>query len=273
MTSRQVTVGVDGSVAAVRALDRAAEEAVLRGAALDIVYAVPDVDGAGPVLATAVARARGRCPGLPVTALAVPGSPVRALADHGRDAELTVVGTRRLGVLGTFLAGSVSRRLAARTGGPLLVVGGAQGVPEGAVLFWPAGEADLDGAAFAFAEAERRGARLRVLRAGASRSADAGHRVPAPGEGRSRSPRHGRRTSGAGGLPPTDRGFPGTSPFAWPGLPRPVRPVHALVEATRGAVVVVVGARRRGHRPGRVARVLLRHAHCPVVLVPGGDPE
>lgn len=40
MTPRHVTVGLDGSRAALRALDRAAEEAVLRGAAPDVAYAV-----------------------------------------------------------------------------------------------------------------------------------------------------------------------------------------------------------------------------------------
>ena len=87
MTTRHVTVGVDGTLIAVRALDRAAEEAVLRGALLDIVYAVPDLDEAGPVLASAAARVRRRHPGLPVTASAFEGGPVQALAQHGRGAE------------------------------------------------------------------------------------------------------------------------------------------------------------------------------------------
>ncbi|MFI6495567.1 universal stress protein [Streptomyces sp. NPDC050564] len=94
MTTRHVTVGVDGSLIAVRALDRAAEEAVLRGAVLDVVYAVPDLDEAGPVLASATARVNERYPGLPVTASAFEGGSVQALARHGRDAALTVVGTR-----------------------------------------------------------------------------------------------------------------------------------------------------------------------------------
>ncbi|WP_306610669.1 universal stress protein [Streptomyces lunaelactis] len=64
MTTRHVTVGVDGSLVAVRALDRACEEAALRGAVLDIVYAVPDLEEAGPVLASAAARVRDRHPGL-----------------------------------------------------------------------------------------------------------------------------------------------------------------------------------------------------------------
>ncbi|WRZ94898.1 universal stress protein [Streptomyces sp. NBC_01007] len=261
MIIRQVTVGVDGSLNAVRALDRAAEEAALRGAALNIVYAVPDMDVAGPVLATAVLRVRRRSPGLTVTVLAVPGSPVRALAHHGRNAELTVVGTRGLGVLGALMAGSVSRRLAVRTHGPLLVVRGAQGAPDGEVLFWPGCGTGVDAAAFAFAEAERRGARVRVLRAQASRYAKGRRRVPVPDDGACLS-RGERPGSGAGDSSPAVRGS----------LP-PVRTVRELLEATRGAVVMVVGAQYRGRGPGPVARALLRHAHCPVVLVPGDAAE
>ncbi|WP_178970216.1 universal stress protein, partial [Streptomyces acidiscabies] len=47
MTRQNVVVGVDGSPGAVRALDRAAEEAVRRGTALRVVYAVRDRDEAG----------------------------------------------------------------------------------------------------------------------------------------------------------------------------------------------------------------------------------
>ncbi len=87
MTTRHVTVGVDGTLIAVRALDRAAEEAVLRGVLLDIVYAVPRPrrGRAGP--GVAAARVRRRHPGLPVTASAFEGGPVQALAQHGRGAE------------------------------------------------------------------------------------------------------------------------------------------------------------------------------------------
>ncbi len=77
MTTRHVTVGVDGSFVAVRALDRACEEAVLRGAVLDIVYAVPDLDEAGPVLASAASRVRDRHP-------AYRSRPVPSWADRSR---------------------------------------------------------------------------------------------------------------------------------------------------------------------------------------------
>ncbi|WP_445785657.1 universal stress protein [Streptomyces malaysiensis] len=43
---------------------------------------------------------------------------------------------------------------------------------------------------------------------------------------------------------------------------------HALLAATRGAGVVVIGAHHRAGRLGLVAHTLLHHSHCPVVLVP-----
>ncbi|MYT03782.1 universal stress protein [Streptomyces sp. SID5470] len=57
MTLRHhVVAGVDGSLASTRALDLAADEAAHRGTALRVVYAVPDRDEAGPVLASAASR-------------------------------------------------------------------------------------------------------------------------------------------------------------------------------------------------------------------------
>jgi nucleotide-binding universal stress UspA family protein len=257
MTNRQVTVGVDGSLIAVRALDRAAEEAALRGAALNVVYAVPDIDVAGPVLVTAVLRVRRRCPGLTVTALAAVGSPVRALERHSGNSELTVVGARGLGVLGALIAGSVSRRLVACAHGPLLVVRGAQRAPDGEVLLWTEGERDVEAAAFAFAEAERRGARVRVLHAEVPRRRKADRAALVPDSSACRPVRRERPVSRSGGASYAGSGWlpsSGSTP--------------ALVEATRGAVVVVVGSRCRLHGPGFVARALLSHAHCPVVIVP-----
>ncbi|MFH9824993.1 universal stress protein [Streptomyces bobili] len=51
-------------------------------------------------------------------------------------------------------------------------------------------------------------------------------------------------------------------------------PVHALLEATRDAAVVVIGTRRTtgrpGPHPGTVGHALLHHSHCPVAVVPAG---
>ncbi|MFJ6391087.1 universal stress protein [Streptomyces sp. NPDC091972] len=51
-------------------------------------------------------------------------------------------------------------------------------------------------------------------------------------------------------------------------------PAHALLEATRHAGLVVVGAHRHGHRAeprlDTVGRTLLHRSHCPVAVVPTG---
>jgi nucleotide-binding universal stress UspA family protein len=279
MTDRHVVVGVDGSLVATRALDRAAAEAERRAAALHIVYAVADRDEAGPVLAAAVSRVRARCPGLPVMASAVEGGAAHALMREGRDADLTVVGSRGLGGFTGMLLGSVSVRLAAHTRGPLLVVRGDHPSGEfGKVLLGIESDADADAAAYAFAEAQRRSARLNVLHAWAHRHLTP--ELPSP-------------------VPATS---PGQEAEAWrtrieEAVPRftvaelrerypqvgvethTVRtgPAHALLEATREADVVVIAAHRRpgrlGPQPGSVTHALLHHSHCPVVIVPAGGDD
>ncbi|MER6441236.1 universal stress protein [Streptomyces sp. NPDC001185] len=272
MTTRHVTVGVDGSLIAVRALDRAAEEALLRGALLDIVYAVPDLDEAGPVLASAAARVRERHPGLPVTASAFQGGPVQALARHGQDAALTVIGTRGLGSFAGLLFGAVSLRLAAHTRGPLLVVrGNYTAASRGEVLLGLEDDADTDAAAFAFAEAQRRGLRLRVLHAGPR------HR-PAPSLPALVAADQEREDANLRAR--TEPSLPCRAVAGirqqYPGVEVQTRTVgsdrmRALLEATRDAAVVVVGSRSQAHRigprPGPLATFLLHHSHCPVAVV------
>lgn len=130
MTARHVVVGVDGSVVAVRALDEAAAEAVRHGTELEIVFAVTDIDEAGPTLKSAVEQVRRRHPGLPVSTVPVVGDATEALLRRGRDAALTVVGSRGLPGFAGLVLGSVSLRLAAhaepaprRAGGPGFATG------------------------------------------------------------------------------------------------------------------------------------------------------
>jgi nucleotide-binding universal stress UspA family protein len=274
MTERHVVVGVDGSLVAVRALDRAAEEAVRRGAALRVVYAVADRDEAGPVLASAVSRVHERHPGLPVEARAVEGGAVRALARESESAALTAVGTRGFGGVSGLLAGSVSWRLAAHVHGPLLVVRGDHPRDEGReVLLGLESDADEAAAAHAFQEASRRGVRLRVVH-----SATHPHTTPEPASlVAATSPVRQRRDQ-------SDRADEAVPRFSlarlreeYPGVEvdsRTVRtgPVQALLAATREADVVVIGTHRRAGRIGPplgpFGHVLLHHSHCPVVLVP-----
>ncbi|OIJ68717.1 hypothetical protein WN71_006575 [Streptomyces mangrovisoli] len=246
-----MTVGADGSMSAVRALDLAADEAARRGAAVRVVYAVPDLDEAPPILAAAVSRVHDRHPGLPVETRAVPGGAVDALARESDGAELTVVGVRGPGRVGGLLFGSVGLRLATRLDGPLLVARGDRPCgdrPHDArlpVLLVPGGDTGAAAAAFAAAEARRRGVPLRAPRPGAvgvPRLVPVQAAYEAAG-----STGHGTRTG------------QGVS-------------ARTLIEATREAAFVVVGLRRLagrpGPHPGSCAHLLLHRSHCPVALVP-----
>ncbi|MEU3980837.1 universal stress protein [Streptomyces sp. NPDC026672] len=266
MTDRRVAVGVDGSPISVRALDWAAQEAVRREARLSVVYAVPDRDEAVPVLGAALSRARARHPGLALEAVAVESGAVRALVRAGESAALTVVGTRGFGGLAGRLLGSVSLGLAARARGPLAIVrgdgpppgrSGALSAPPGPVLLGLTAATATVTCAYAFQDAERRGTALRVLHAvdpGTERTRADGTRADAP----TRSALDRIRD-----LYPAVDLEGGTVPGT---------PARALLDASRAAAVVVVGAHHRpdGPRrcPGPVVRALLRRAHCPVVVVP-----
>ncbi|MFH0520001.1 universal stress protein [Streptomyces sp. M41] len=252
MTLQHVAVGMDGSTVSVRALDQAADEAYRRGVRLRVVYAVADRDAAGPVLACAAARVRERCPALSVQTVAREGGAVETLTRASADATLTVVGTRGLGALTGLVCGAVTRRLVAQVRGPLLVVRGDRPHDDRReVLLGVESDLDADAAVYAMEDAERRGARLRVLHSWA-------HRRTAPPE--APSPLSATRIGGLRGR------HPGVQVKG-----RTVRTAaaHALVEASRQAAVVVI-ATHRGRRPGPAAHALLHHAHCPVVVVPSG---
>ncbi|WP_240135669.1 universal stress protein [Streptomyces sp. MUM 178J] len=273
MTNRHVAVGVDGSLVAVRALDRAAEEAAGRGTALRIVYAVADRDEAGPVLASAASRVQGRHPGLPVETRAVEGGAVRALASESEGAALTVVGTRGFGGVSGLLAGSVSWRLTAHTHGPLLVVRGDHPFGQGGeVLLGLESDADTAAAAYAFQEAARRGTRLRVLHSSAHRhtTPELPSPVAATSPGQERQARNDRAEEAVPrfSVARLREEYPEVEVES-----RTVRtgPARALLAGTREADVVVIGMRRRagriGPQIGPVGHVLLHRSHCPVVLV------
>ncbi|AKH85633.1 hypothetical protein AA958_29125 [Streptomyces sp. CNQ-509] len=250
MTMERVLVGFDGSVPAVRALDLAAEEAALRGGELEIVHALPDVDGAAPVLAAAVDRVHTRHPALETAAVPVAGDPVRALLDRGRTAALTVVGSRDLDGIAGFVTGSVSRRTAARAECPVMIVGGKRAgrrqAGPGFVLFVVGADDEADAAGLAFAEARLRGVELRIRHAPtyapAAPGPAAARRHPAAPEPHQRAPQH-RET-------------------------RAALATSAAGAAETGEALLVVATRRSCRGPDRAARSLLHEARCPVVLVP-----
>ncbi|MFF3886000.1 universal stress protein [Streptomyces sp. NPDC001914] len=276
MTSHRIVVGVDGSLISTRALDWAAAEAVRHGTGLRVLYAVADRDEAAPVLANAVSRAHERHPELSVEAVTTEEGTARALAGESADAVLTVVGTRGLGALTGSAFGSVSLRLAALTRGPLLVVRGDHPCDNGQdVLLGLADDTDTKAAEYAFQEAERRDARLRVLHSWSHRriTPELPSLTSARGIGQEQLSRDARAEEAVPRFALTrlqDR-YPGVTVET-----HTVRtpPADELLAATREAAVVVIGAHRRssvlGPRLGPVAHTLLHRAHCPVVVVPCG---
>ncbi|MCZ4602766.1 universal stress protein [Streptomyces sp. Lzd4kr] len=273
MALHHVVVGVDGSLNAVRALDWASDEAARRGTRLRVVHAVPDRDEAGPVLASAAARVRARHPALSVVTKASAGGAVRALVRESEGADLTVVGTRGFGGVAGPLAGSVSLRLAAHVHGPLLVVRGDHPCDgERSVLLGLEDDSDADAASYAFLEAERRGARLKVLH---STHRHVTPELPSLIPGTSPGRRRRAQNDLAEEAVPRFNLAQLREEHPQVGVDdRTVRrgPAQALLDATREAAVVVIGAHRRTSRPGPrigpVAHTLLHRSHCPVVLVP-----
>ncbi|MFB8245771.1 universal stress protein [Streptomyces sp. NPDC055952] len=283
---RPVTVGVDGSPSSMRALDWAADEAALHGRPLRVVYASAweRFEGATPaedfpegateaaalerITDDAAVRARRRRPEVGIQAEVLPGEPVDVLVQAGEDAFVLVVGHRGHGALARRLfTGSVGAGVAERVWCPVVVVGDSVpelpsdvrqivvGIGEGA-------DADAAHVAFALQEAQARGCDLVVVHA--------------------RSPQETRRDPpGLHGSPAADALLSAAVPDrAALGSGVVVRgqvidgpPQKALLHVADHADLLVLGV-RHGH--GMVCRELgpthhaaLRHAPCPVALVPG----
>lgn len=133
-----ITVGVDGSEHAARALSWAIEEARLRGASLELLHAVPRPEvPAYPVVMTVQSQkelteagrqlledmlAKADVEGLDVTRTAEPGNGPTMLCDASREADLLVLGARGLGGFRGLLLGSVTQQVIAHASCPVVVV-------------------------------------------------------------------------------------------------------------------------------------------------------
>lgn len=281
-----VLAGVDGSPQSTAAVHWAAEEAVRRGASLRLVHAWPWLtDGVSSfaepddlpdvvqrTLAEAAEDVRGRHPELAVQTDAVLDAPVDGLVAAAADAELLVLGSRGRGGFTGLLLGSVSMAVAGRSGVPVVVVRdsheGAQDTGEVVVGVDAHGteEEVLD---FAFRAAALRGARLRAVHGWdlPPLFGYAGGAVPA-GEIEQLEALEAKLLSLA--LAGPREQYPDVE------VVEDVRlgDARALVEASAGASLVVVGRRNRpvdfGARLGRVAHAVLHHAEAPVAVVPHG---
>jgi nucleotide-binding universal stress UspA family protein len=275
-----VVVGYDRSLASGRAVLEAGREAACRGGEVVVVHAYPQPVGGIDEAAREAAQAtadfgaavlRRHLLGLPVRGQATAGVPHEVLTAAARGADMLVLGARGDdGTMGQAL-GSVATRTLACTPCPTMVVRGLPRDPRGLVLAAvDVGDPADQVLSFAFAEARFRSARLQVLSAFdltevrtalddaqataelcegllAEAAAELDRIVKERQDRCARVQASSRLVEGA--------------------------VTAVLTTASEHADAIVTGARRldgekRGTRVGPVTEVLLRHAACPVVIVP-----
>jgi len=203
---------------------------------------------------------------------ALPEASMRSSAEQ---AQLLVVAARGHNRLSSGLLGSVSQGLAAHTACPLVVLTGApqasgpgeRPVPGGAVVLGAAPGEATGPVEFAFAEAARRGVPLRVIRTWMYPSAYPGIIAVSPVEEATRTR---EQTADPAAVPAPGRtAFPDVQVVTEVTLDEADA---ALVDASAGAALVVLGAERHQRRftlpLGPVTHRVLHHAHCPVAVVP-----
>jgi nucleotide-binding universal stress UspA family protein len=265
--TRTITVGIDGSRPSLDAADWAAREAQRRRLPLRLLHAGTDQAVFGRVRDADVPAGRTRAaldraaielsyahPALDIIARRTATPAVPALLAAAVEAETLVLGSRgRTGSAG-FPVGSVALGVAARADRPVVLVRAGElpedermpvvdGSPPSTAPYLPvvlgldpdASADDLIG--YAFDTAAVRFAPLHVVHPWALPTST---------------------------LRPWRHRFPGTTvrEHRVDGDPGP-----RLLEASARAGLLVVG-RRTGRGPGRAARSLIRHADCPVAVVP-----
>ncbi|MFF9808005.1 universal stress protein [Streptomyces coeruleorubidus] len=290
--SDPVIVGVDGSASSIDAVEAAAREAHLRGAGLRIVHAFgrgpghlgapswhPADRGLEPMVRGALARAEERAhaiaPDIEITRSVVAGEALEVLEIESRSASLAVVGSRGLSGFSGLLLGSTAVHLAAHGRCPLMVVRGRPDPAGPVVLAVDGSEAGAAAVEFAFAEAALRKVPLLAVHVWNTWSERA---YEGPGDPLNAV------VADADRLIQAEQHLLDETVASWrkahPQVVVERRLVRsrirpALIDASRGAQLVVAGARGRGGFTGlllgSVSQALLHHAHCPVTVVRGKE--
>ncbi|MEU3602722.1 universal stress protein [Streptomyces sp. NPDC006798] len=294
-----VTVGLDGSPESLAAAEWAAREAALRELPLKLVSVWEPVPLAaraaflgeesrqhwsGRVPVEAAAGIREHHPELDVTADQLTGEPGEVLARLAEESALLVLGSRGLSGFGGFLVGSVGQAVLAGAKSPVVFVrapedaegeaagekaaGTGDGGPAGPVVLGiDAHEPDDALIRYGFEAAARRGAALRVVHVWSLPPYFAYGLPPDP----ELDVELGKQEAAALTEALADRRaeFPSVTVEEAPTVGKTA---DVLVEAARGAQLLVVGRRLRrapfGGRIGSVAHAVLHHAAVPVAVVP-----
>ncbi|MER6331971.1 universal stress protein [Streptomyces sp. NPDC001034] len=280
-------VGVDGSEPSLRAVDWAADEAALRGLPLKLVHASLWERYEGTALAedlgkpseqvmaenvveTAARRAHLRRPEVEVTTDVLPEEPEYALVRESRTAAAVVLGSRGRSGLTEAVLGSVGVTVAGHAHCPVIVLrknhdDRVRSATGRVVLGVGGRREDAAAVRFAVEEARLRGVPLEVVRARLRPGPEAPHPAVEPGE-----PVASPAERAAEELTAALRDIPSGTASRRRTVEGPAH--RALIDASAGADLLVIGARRReGHYGlalGRVARAVLHHTGCPVAVVP-----
>lgn len=279
---RDIVVGIDPARDWHLPLAWAADEAQRRRLPLRLVLAVPrphdarhvdDTPGSLPRRRAAADRleqacgwVRDRHPEVGVTGDLREGPPVPALGSATEEARLVVLGSRHLSRTAEFLsAGSIVVPVSAQAPCPVVVVGDTEHISQQPpyVVVGTDGSASATAAmAFAFEEADLRGAGLRVVCVWQRPT------IMLDDEEVSLRAQRTLLSEATAGL--SDK-YPDVR------VTHEVltgHPVEELARAAGHALAVVVGRRGRGGytgmRIGSVVHGLLHRAHCPVITVPTG---
>jgi len=287
-----VVVGIDTSPNAEQALDWAADEAARRALPLHIAHAwamtpyqLPAAErgdiaqdyihAAQTLLGQAQDRVRGRHPELEVSTEVLNRGAVPGLVAAAENADLLVVASRGHNRLASTLLGSVSLGLSAHAPCPVVVIkdhtgsapAGGDAGSDGAVVLGAAPGQAPEPVAFAFAEAARRSVPLRVVRTWMYPQAYPGVIAVPPGEEITRTREEAADLADV--LATARKEFPDVQVDQRVLLDEADA---ALVDASKGASLLVLGAERHQRRfsmpIGPITHRVLHHAHCPVAVVP-----
>ncbi|MEU8149490.1 universal stress protein [Nonomuraea sp. NPDC048901] len=277
-----IIVGVDGSMTARAAVEWAVNDALRMREPLRIVHAVdrsPYQIGRFPnaalpdtllreghrILREALALAHERQPDVEVTTQDIEGAPAEVLREQAKEATEIVLGSRGLGGFAGALLGSVNTHVAGHVDCPVVVVRGDHQPVHGEIVVGVDGSPACEPAlAYAFRQAELRGAALRVVHAWQLPVHAYAPGVPYEMD-EIRTAQHQIVRDRVGTF---TKGYPRVTVVE---DVQPAQPVEALTDASAGADLLVVGS--HGHSTvgamllGSVSRGVLHHTRCPVAVV------
>jgi nucleotide-binding universal stress UspA family protein len=272
-----IVVGVDGSADSDRAVDWAAATAVRYHAPLHLVCAIradyelplrnwDERSFAEGVISEARARVKRA---ITVTSELIEAPAVPALITAGKNALMTVVGSRGHGALSGLLLGSVSQHMSRHASCPVVVVREPANPKARRLVVGVDGSPSCEKAiGFALDLASRNKAPLVALHGWHDRTEaeGVGMAYPAMAHVGERIDAGKRLISEAlAGLAEKYPDVAVTSEAI------PVHPTRALADASQQAALLVVGSRGRGEFAGlmlgSVSQSVLHQAHCPVAVV------